>query len=424
MDQVRNQYEQDKQITQNIEPSEFKYSNFKINSNRLNLTRNIIANIDFKLPGNNNKTENLTSMVNSVDNEIIQTIPDSNDKWLINVPIRNEQNQIIWIQMLADPGANIGCVNTQFAIDNFQGSIVKNNKRGVIATPNGHILPRFALWLKFPIKKGYIYAARFLLLNDLPAPILADINMLRAWGYRFDDGVPPVFRHTAQDSNIQMQGLDIQMEQKYKINKIPQKYNECRNLDSSTHVTSTIFDKYKHAKLADIFQSYQIPPITVLENTSDVFHPQIEALFTTTKLDNLPNAVSMLNGINLASIDAAANVAQNAIKSHLHLLNSAQLEVDNILHQTMMANLDLDNALAQIRNINDNINNVSVVMPPTVDNSLPSASISAQSQVQEECEPDPGDLDPWYKYEIWKQRLTRWIGLEAIWSYEIITCVY
>ena len=369
------------------------------------MTRNIIAVIDFELPGNSDVIGNSVAMINNADGEIIQTIPDSNDKWWIKVPIKNERNKIVWIQMLADPGANIGCVNTQFAIDNFQSSIVKNNKRGVIATPKGHILPRFALWLKFPIKKGYIYAARFLLLNDLPAPILADINMLRAWGYRFDDGIPPVFRHTAQDSSIQMQGLDIQMEQKYKLNKITQKYNECRNLDSTTHVANTIFDKYKHAKLANFSQTYQIPPITVIEDANNHFHPQIEALFTTTILDNLPNAISMLNGVNLASIEAAANVAQNAINAHLKLLNSAQLEVDNILHQTMIANKKFDDALDQIRIINDNINDVAIDKSSMVDNH--SEFVSVQSQIQEECEPDPGDLDPWYKYDLWSQRLAR-----------------
>ena len=407
IDQIRTQYKQDQKMMHSVELNEFKYSNFKIDNERLKLTRNIVAVIDFDLPKVNNIHNNSIPNKNQLNEAIIHTIPDSNDKWWIDVPIKNEQNRIVWIRMLADPGANIGCVNTKFAIDNFKSSIVKNDKRGVIATPNGHMLPRFALWLKFPIHKGYIYAARFLLVNDLPAPILADINMLREWGYKFDDGIPPVFKHKAQNSNSQMQGLDIQMEEKYKVNKLTQKYNECRNLDSTTHVADTIFEKYSNAKLANVSQLYSIPPITNLCTVEEAFHPQIDELFTTTICSNLPDAISMLNGVNLASIDAAATVTQNAIKSHLKLLNSAQLEVDNLLHQVTMATLTLDNALDQIRNINDNINSVAPDSASMVVNSLPLNSISAQSQSQEECEPDPGDLDPWHKYDIWKERLAR-----------------
>ena len=38
--------------------------------------------------------------------------------------------------MLADPGANTGCVNTNWAVKHFKDYIVHNNKNSVINTPN------------------------------------------------------------------------------------------------------------------------------------------------------------------------------------------------------------------------------------------------------------------------------------------------
>ena len=232
--EIEKQYIQDKKLT--------------VKSDKHDNNTNVIAVIDFNIPDSSVKADRSVCVMDTQDTQMIQMIPDSNDKWWIDVPICNSKSKIIWIQMLADPGANIGCVNTKFAMDNFPNSIVHNNKRGAIATPNGHVIPKYALWLKFPTKKGYIYAARFLLLNELPAPILADINMLRAWGYKFDDGIPPVFIHEAQESEAHMQELDTKMEDKYNINKPVMNYVQCRNLDSDTNVAATIFTKYTQAK--------------------------------------------------------------------------------------------------------------------------------------------------------------------------------
>ena len=413
--EIREQYMQDKNLTIKERIDDLRFVNFKIDKERISLQRQIIAVIDFDLPKYSQTTKNSIYIANNNSEEIIQTIPDSKDKWWIDVPICNDNNKIIWIQMLADPGANIGCVNTKFAIDNFPDSIVQNNKRGVIATPNGHILPKYALWLKFPTKKGYIYAARFLLLNDLPAPILADINMLRAWGYEFNDGIPPVFVHKGQDVPNQMHDLDAKMETKYKINKPIIKYTECRNLDSNTHIAATIFDKYKNAKLANFSNVYKIPPIATVNAVNENFAPQIDTLFSTDAFDSIPNAICMLNTVNLASIDAAANVTQNALKSHFKLSNSVQLEMDNVLHQVKLANIQLDDALSQINIMNAQFNRCAATA--TIGDSAdlllnnpqePDLSpLIIQSQTDEECEPDPDDIDPWRQYDLWKERLDK-----------------
>ena len=88
-------------------------------------------------------------------------------KWWINVPVQLNNGNIIKIEMLADPGANVGCVNTEWALKNFKEYIVNNNKNSIIATPNGTIWPKFAIWLSFPHKdKPYYYKAKFLLLDN------------------------------------------------------------------------------------------------------------------------------------------------------------------------------------------------------------------------------------------------------------------
>ena len=379
--EIQRQYNIDRNLTVELHEEDLKFVNFRIEKNRLNLRRNIMAIVDYDIPQSQEDNSE----------ESVQMISDSKDKWWVTVPIRINETKIEWIRMLADPGANIGCINTKFAIDRFPNCIVKNNKRGVLATPNGHILPKYALWLKFPAKQGFVYAARFLLLNDLPAPILADINMLRAWGYKFTDGVPPVFEHQAKE--LQTQDLNTQFEEKYKVNKPVANYTELRNLDSSTKLAPTILDKYTNAKLANISEYYQIPSITMINSDSDRFHSQIDALFDTDQFDSISSAILEMNAISGQNLENAANIAQSAINSHLKVISQTQMQMDSLLHQVNLNHLTVAYALQEVESLTDN-NKLDSHSP------TPNFSANSQSHSEEEREPDVEDIDPWRDYRL------------------------
>ena len=123
--------------------------------------------------------ENVDDVIDSDDNAIV--IKNKNTKWHVTVPIRTEKGDVIKIKLFADPGANAGCVRTDWAWEHFQSHIRKNKRSSRLLTPGGPVIPKFVLWLTFPAKSGKILKARMYLMDHLPVPILADINMLRAW---------------------------------------------------------------------------------------------------------------------------------------------------------------------------------------------------------------------------------------------------
>ena len=155
---------------------------------------------------------------------VTQEIESRDRKWWITVPVHKLDGSIEYIRLLADHRANIGCVNTKWAIERYKDYIVKNNKTHTIDTPNGKVHPEYAIYLKFPTKTGDYYRAKFVLLDDLPTPILADINMLEAFDYKFRDEIPPVFSHPAQFDL----DLNIKMDDRYLVHSYPNK-EECKD---------------------------------------------------------------------------------------------------------------------------------------------------------------------------------------------------
>ena len=125
-------------------------------------------------------------------------IENKRDKWHVRVPIRLADGTIVRIRIFADPGANAGCVRTDWAIKHFRPFIRRNTKTSILNTPGGKVHPKYVLWLTFPSKSGKILKARMYLVDELPVPILADINMLRAFGYSFKDETPPFFSKPAE----------------------------------------------------------------------------------------------------------------------------------------------------------------------------------------------------------------------------------
>ena len=121
-------------------------------------------------------------------------IPHDHEKWFINVPVANQNGDILKIKLFADTGADSGCCNTAWAWNNFPEYITLNNRTNIIRTGSGTIKPKYVLWMTFPAKSGIILKAKLYLMDNLPVDILADINMLKAFGYTFKDETPPLFQ--------------------------------------------------------------------------------------------------------------------------------------------------------------------------------------------------------------------------------------
>ena len=149
----------------------------------------------------NHRTVTLQDILEPGASEKEYVIKSRRIKWWINVPLRMK-NTIEMVQMLADPGANTPCLNTRWAYDNYKQFIRRNSTKSVLLTPGGEVRPKYVLWMTFPTKSGKILKARFFLVDDLPVNILADINMLIAFGYEFKSGLPPVFTHKAQSDDL------------------------------------------------------------------------------------------------------------------------------------------------------------------------------------------------------------------------------
>ena len=133
------------------------------------------------------------------ENEIV--ITETNKQWYIEVPVSTEDGTVIHVKLFADTGANAACVNTKWALKHFRNFIRVNKRRSFIGTAAGEVRPKFVLWLAFPTKDGKIIRARMYLMDDLPVDILADLNMLEAFGYKFKNKYKPslFYEHKSQE---------------------------------------------------------------------------------------------------------------------------------------------------------------------------------------------------------------------------------
>ena len=143
------------------------------------------------------------------ENTII--IPQTTDQWYITVPVAFPNGKVFRTKMFADCGANHACIKTSYAVKHFREFIVNNDRSTGLNTPGGLINPKFILWMTFPLLNGKVLKTRFCLVDKLPVDILADINMLRHFGYKFKDEIPPIFRHESEeDLDLQLRDMDDQ----------------------------------------------------------------------------------------------------------------------------------------------------------------------------------------------------------------------
>ena len=125
-------------------------------------------------------------------NKNVKYIKSKNIQWYIHVPIQFQDGTTRKMRIFADPGANSACVKSEWAIDHFPDMINRIKIRKVMDTPGGIIAPKYCMWMSFPAKETLL-KAKMHLVNKLPVDVLADINMLKAFGYEFKEETPEIF---------------------------------------------------------------------------------------------------------------------------------------------------------------------------------------------------------------------------------------
>ena len=155
-----------------------------------------------------------------------EIIKDTNDQWIITVPIQNENGTVTNTRICADPGANSACVDTQWAMDNFGNMICRNKGRKKMDTPGGIISPKYCLWMTFPTNSGIQLMRKMYLVDNLPVKVLADINMLKAFGYKFRDETPPIFKHKPKDEpNYELRDDFMEIVGNHRVNYFVKDYS-------------------------------------------------------------------------------------------------------------------------------------------------------------------------------------------------------
>ena len=134
-------------------------------------------------------TKNEANRINST-----KIITPTHKRWWLKVPVEITQNKRLWIRMLGDSAADKPCANFSWANKFFRDSICIDKEPVQIFTGGGMVQPKYCIWLSFPGTDGTTFSAKFVLLDKLPAPILADMNVLEEFGYKFQNEIPPVFR--------------------------------------------------------------------------------------------------------------------------------------------------------------------------------------------------------------------------------------
>ena len=181
--------------------------------------RNFVINaLSDVVPDNSEVNHNYTKIPGSGN---VVWIENKTDKLILTVPIQQESGSVVDTKVLADPGADTGCIEEAYAVKYFSKYILNNDHTAFLHVPGGDIVrPKYVIWLTFPTATGKILKARMFLVKNLPMPILADINMLKAFGYKFPNEKPKIFRHPSQpDIDLDLKDFD----EKHKIHE-PQKW--------------------------------------------------------------------------------------------------------------------------------------------------------------------------------------------------------
>ena len=228
-------------------------------------TENVDDQIQARLANNNNGSNKIIEF---------QTLPI---KWWINVPVQLDNNTVITVKMMADTGANHPVMNTQFAIDNFRNKIQRNRRNATINTPNGIITPIWCLYLLFPTKDGTLLKVKFILIDQLPVTMIADLNLLKHFGYQVSCPTPPIFRHEEElDPDMGIKDED-DMYNMTDYDELHNRYDDDSGDSEQINTIAMQCEKYKQCKINQY--------MTAIDNTiknirDDISH--VEEVRTTT----------------------------------------------------------------------------------------------------------------------------------------------
>ena len=261
--------------------------------------------------------------------------------------------------MLADPGANSGCCNTFWAIKNFKDYICKNNKHSILNTANGKCNPKYIVNFTYPTNNGFYFVSKLFLIDNLPVNVIADINLLEAFGYKFVSEIPPIFKHKAQsisnDVNLNYHS-DLYKISKYNYttdsNNSFKNYNNIKNSNINISNDVSIIDKaYCFDKCIlnntsnnnilskiriDSNEMSSIEDINSNENDINIIHKFDFKLECKKLADGLKNTMNELNSMNndlntkLDNLDTQLiNDINNDIKMRNELYNKIGMQNNN-----------------------------------------------------------------------------------------------
>ena len=127
--------------------------------------------------------------INNINKKDYEVIPRDVAKWMIKIPVQIPgTDEIKIVEMMADTGANVGCINYDFALKYWgqTGCIFKVGRKDVFSTPGGPVSPKLCCHFIIPTKSGKNLKAILYLIKGLSVDMIADLNMLRKLGYKME----------------------------------------------------------------------------------------------------------------------------------------------------------------------------------------------------------------------------------------------
>ena len=117
------------------------------------------------------------------------------NQWILTVPLEHN-NEIIYVDMFGDSGADCNGIQEDWAIADFDNEIQTTTQSAFIDTPGGIVESNRFINLAFKRKHDNVkWTARFYLLPDIPLGLLGGKNLLESFGFVFPDGIPNCFKH-------------------------------------------------------------------------------------------------------------------------------------------------------------------------------------------------------------------------------------
>ena len=125
------------------------------------------------------------------------TVDIKNDQWWIRVPVLHKE-RVFKLDLFCDTGANVPVCNEEWAEENFSDILQLLNDPLLCDTPNGELHLRKFITLNFPTNYGTIISCRHYCCPKLPVMCLCDINQLKFFGFKFENGTPEPFKHVEE----------------------------------------------------------------------------------------------------------------------------------------------------------------------------------------------------------------------------------